>query len=215
MKAVATAILVLGFAGLTSDVAVRASPQSQSPAAAAAADTSADDAATADDSLGTLGERLARGLEIAPVPLNFEGKNRDLVALGSYIVNAMGGCNDCHTNPPYVEGRDPFLGQSEKVNAARYLAGGTAFGPFISRNLTPRANGLPANLTFEQFRIVMRHGYDLKGRAPFVPSRSNDLLQVMPWPVFSHMRRNDLRAIYEYLRAIPSLPTTQPPPSTP
>ena len=28
------------------------------------------------------------GLEIAPVPLNFEGKDRGLVGLGSYIVNA-------------------------------------------------------------------------------------------------------------------------------
>ena len=43
-----------------------------------------------------------------------------------------------------------------------------------------------------------------------MPSRSNDLLQVMPWPVYSHMRGTDLRAIYEYLRAIPSLPTTPP-----
>jgi len=132
------------------------------------------------------------------------------VGLGSYLVNAAGACNDCHTNPPFAEGRDPYLGQSPKVNASRYLAGGMAFGPFVSRNLTPRANGRPANLTFEQFRIVMRHGYDLKGREPFVPSRSNDLLQVMPWPVYSHMRRTDLRAIYEYLRAIPSLPTTPP-----
>jgi hypothetical protein len=24
------------------------------------------------------------------------------VGLGSYLVNAAGGCNDCHTNPPYA-----------------------------------------------------------------------------------------------------------------
>jgi hypothetical protein len=195
-------------------IALHASPQSQGTSAAVSADGSvaAEDSADAQDSesLGTLQERIARGFEIAPVRLNLEGKDRDLVGLGSYLVNAVGGCNDCHTNPPFVEGRDPYLGQSPKVNASRYLAGGTAFGPFVSRNLTPRANGRPANLTFEQFRIVMRHGYDLKGREPFVPSRSNDLLQVMPWPVYSHMRRIDLRAIYEYLRAIPSLPTTPP-----
>jgi hypothetical protein len=214
MKGVTTVVLALGFTGLVASIALHASPQAQGTSAAVPADASvaAEDSADAQDSdsLGTLQERIARGFEIAPVRLNLEGKDRDLVGLGSYLVNAAGACNDCHTNPPFAEGRDPYLGQSPKVNASRYLAGGMAFGPFVSRNLTPRANGRPANLTFEQFRIVMRHGYDLKGREPFVPSRSNDLLQVMPWPVYSHMRRTDLRAIYEYLRAIPSLPTTPP-----
>jgi hypothetical protein len=36
----------------------------------------------------------------------------------------------------------------------------------------------------------------------------HDLLQVMPWPVFQDLNDRDLRAIYEYLRAIPSLPST-------
>lgn len=162
-------------------------------------------------STGTFQERIARGFEIAPVPLNLDGKDRDLVGLGSYIVNAQGGCNDCHTNPPYAEGGNPFLGQPEQINAARYLAGGTAFGPFISRNLTPRANGLPAGLEFDEFRITLRTGADLKRRAPRVPSEARDILQVMPWPVFGHMRLVDLRAVYEYLRAIPSLPSTPPP----
>jgi hypothetical protein len=206
MKGVTTLVLTLGFTGLIASIAVRASPQS--PGASAVA--SAEDGLEPQETLGTLQERIDRGFEIAPVRLNLEGKDRNLVGLGSYLVNATGGCNDCHTNPPFVEGRDPFLGQPAKVNASRYLAGGTAFGPFVSRNLTPRANGLPANLTFEQFRIVMRRGYDLKNRPPFVPPGGTDLLQVMPWPVYSHMRRTDLRAIYEYLRAIPSLPTTPP-----
>src|SRR4051794_4815650 len=36
------------------------------------------------------------GLSIAPVSLDLRGKNHELVGLGSYIVNAQGGCNDCH-----------------------------------------------------------------------------------------------------------------------
>src|SRR5262245_23518405 len=100
--------------------------------------------------------RIIKGFQVAPVPLNLRGKSLQLVGLGSYIVNAVGGCNDCHTSPPYAEGGDPFAGDPKKVNAARYLAGGTPFGnPMdpdtpVSRNLTPRANGLPANLTWEQ-----------------------------------------------------------------
>ena len=83
-------------------------------------------------------ERVARGFKIAPVPLNLAGLDRNLVGLGSYIVNAQGGCNDCHTNPPYAQGGDPFAGQKKKINAAGYLAGGVAFGPFISRQHHPR-----------------------------------------------------------------------------
>jgi hypothetical protein len=158
--------------------------------------------------------RIVRGFQISPVRLDLRGKDVALVGLGSYLVNAAGGCNDCHTNPPFAAGGDPFAGEPKKVNAARYLAGGTPFGdptdpdtPF-SRNLTPRASsGLPAGLTWQQFRQTMRSGVDLKHRRPFAPSEDNDLLQVMPWPVYQSLTDRDLRAIYEFLRAIPSLPS--------
>ena len=154
--------------------------------------------------------RIRRGLEIAPVPLDFTGLNPALVALGSYIVNAQGGCNDCHTNPSYAAGGNPFMGQPEQINVAGYLAGGTAFGPFVSRNLTPRANGRPANLTLAQFKQVFRHGTDFKDPMMITP-----LLQVMPWPVYGNMSDREIEAIYEFLSAIPSLPTPtpQPPPA--
>jgi len=124
---------------------------------------------------------IQRGFEIAPVPLNLKGKNRALVGLGSYIVNT-GGCNDCHTNPSYAAGGDPFLGQPEQINVPCYLSGGMDFGPFRSRNLTPDANGLPAGLTLEEFIHVLRTGEDTT--SPFNPPFDNGLLQVMPWPVF-------------------------------
>ncbi|AKF84999.1 hypothetical protein MFUL124B02_08305 [Myxococcus fulvus 124B02] len=140
-------------------------------------------------------ERIEKGLVISPVALNLAGLDRNLVGLGSYIVNAQGGCNDCHTNPPFAAGGDPFQGQPEQVNTANFLAGGRAFGPtIVSRNLTPDAQGLPAGLTYEAFLTVMR-----TGRTP-----DGALLQVMPWPIFAKMRDADLRAIYEYLRAIPA-----------
>src|SRR5262245_24313030 len=55
--------------------------------------------------------RVVRGFRIAPVRLNIERKDFILVGLGSYFVNAAGGCNDCHTNPPYAAGGDPFSGE--------------------------------------------------------------------------------------------------------
>src|SRR4051794_16840920 len=74
--------------------------------------------------------RIFRGYQISPVPLHLRNLDRDLVGLGSYIVNAQGACNDCHTNPPYAAGGDPYMGQPKKVNAENFLAGGQAFGPF-------------------------------------------------------------------------------------
>jgi hypothetical protein len=145
--------------------------------------------------------KIIRGLFLSPVRLNFKRTNILLAGLGSYIVNAQGGCNDCHTNPPYAPGGDPFMGEPEQINAAGYMAGGQEFGPFISRNITACANGRPAGLTFAQFVRVMRKGVDLKdGRfdQPGTP-----ILQVMPWPVYGNMNRCDLLAVYEFLQAIP------------
>jgi hypothetical protein len=143
-------------------------------------------------------ERIVRGFQIAPVHLTLRNRDRNLVGLGSYIVNAQGGCNDCHTNPPYAPGGDPYKGEPTKINAARYLAGGTPFGPFVvSRNITPDSHGLPAGLTLAEFKSVMRTGHD--------PDDPGDILQVMPWPVYGNMTDNDLRAVYEYLRSIPHI----------
>ena len=144
-------------------------------------------------------DRILTGLKISPVRLDLKGKNLALVGLGSYIVNAQGACNDCHTNPPFQEGGDPFQGQPEKVNTENFLAGGMMFGPFVSRNITPDANGLPAGLTFAQFKKTLRTGVDTHQLHPEI----SPLLQVMPWPIYAKMKDHDLRAVYEYLRSIP------------
>ena len=146
--------------------------------------------------------RIARGFQIAPVPLDLHGKNRALVGLGSYIVNAVAGCNDCHTSPSYAKGGDPFLGQQKRVNAAGYMAGGRVFfGPIISRNITPDKSGLPAGMSLEQFVKVIRTGLDPDAAHP----QFGPFLQVMPWPVYQDMTDRDLHAVYEYLRSIPCL----------
>jgi hypothetical protein len=144
--------------------------------------------------------RIFRGYQINPVPLRLRGLDRDLVGLGSYIVNAQAACNDCHTNPSYAAGGDPYKGQPKKINVAHFLAGGQQFGPFTSRNITPQgAKNLPAGLTFPQFKQVIRTGIDPENEHP----QLGPLLQVMPWPVYANMSDRDLLAVYEYLQAIP------------
>ena len=147
------------------------------------------------------------GFRISPVKLNLKDKDPELVGLGSYIVNAQGGCNDCHTCPSYAPGHNPFpapfgVSGDGQINSANYLAGGIAFGPpppvgVVSANLTPDATGKPGGLTLEQFEIALRTGHD-----PLDPKFG--LLAVMPWPYFRHMTGRDLDAIYAYLSAIPS-----------
>ena len=145
------------------------------------------------------------GFRISPVKLNLKDKDPELVGLGSYIVNAPGGCDDCHTCPSYKPGHNPFhppfgVSGDGQINDVGYMAGGVDFGPppftVTSDNITPDpSTGKPDGLTLEQFHIVMRTGHD--------PVRNHNL-GVMPWPFFRHMTGRDLDAIYAFLSAIPS-----------
>jgi hypothetical protein len=146
------------------------------------------------------GSRIRMGYDLAPVQLDVAGLNPDLVGLGSYILNAQIGCNDCHTWPNYAPGGNPFLGQPEQINTAHYMGGGRPFpNGIVSPNISPDpVTGLPAGLTLDEFMSVMRTGVH--------PDNPNRLLQVMPWPQYRNMRDRDLEAIYEYLSAIPSVP---------
>jgi len=170
--------------------------------------------------------KIQVGFAIAPVPLNLDGKNRALVGLGSYIVNAQGDCNGCHSAGPVTEfapGGNPYFGQPTKIDPATYLGGGRDFGPFpgagpfphiISRNLTPDKTGLPeGGRTFPEFVQIIRTGVDMDHLHPtcagapdgncLPPPFDGALLQIMPWPIYHNMTNHDLRAIYEYLSAIP------------
>jgi hypothetical protein len=138
------------------------------------------------------------GFRISPVKLDLTNQDPELVGLGSYIVNAQGSCNDCHTCPSYKSPIPVMVvpGQPDvEVNGANYLAGGVPFGPVTSANITPDATGKPAGLTLEEFHTAIRTGHD--------PDNPNRFLQVMPWPVLRHMTGRDLDAIYSFLSAIP------------
>jgi hypothetical protein len=151
--------------------------------------------------------QILRGYEIAPVHLNLKGKDWQLVGLGSYLVNTTG-CNDCHTWLNWADGHNPYLPnqQPEQINTLGYMAGGRPFGADVvnpkiqvfSANITPDAQGRPAGLTLKQFLDVMHTGND-----PDDPTRK---LKIMPWPLYRWKTDRELIAIYEYLRAIPSIP---------
>jgi hypothetical protein len=174
------------------------------------------------------GSKIRIGFQIAPVHLNMAGKNPALVGLGSFIVNAQADCDGCHSaGPPteFLPGGNPYFGQTEQVNPATYLGGGRDFGPYpfpnsplhiISRNLTPDKTGRPeGGHTFEEFRTIIRTGVDMDHLHPNCTGTPNanclqgpfdgNLLQIMPWNVYRNMPDRELRAIYEYLSAVPCI----------
>src|SRR5271170_6646415 len=178
---------------------------------------------------------IQQGLQITPVPLNLAGLDPNLVGLGSYLVNAVGDCNGCHTGggPPnfdYAAGGNPYFGQPTKVDPTVYLSGGQDFGPvggpdipgpdIIARNLTPDKTGLPAGgHTLAEFMQIIRNGTDYDHLHPTctatspAPTPANcipapvrgDLLQIMPWPTFANMSDHDILAMYTYLSTIPCI----------
>jgi hypothetical protein len=171
--------------------------------------------------------KALRGFQIAPVPLNMQGKDPLLVGYGSYLANAAGDCNGCHSAGPATEyaGGNPYFGKpAGTVNPATYLGGGRDFGAFpdaggphiISRNLTPDASGMPeGGNTLAQFVQIIRTGADLDHAHPtcsgpengkcIPPPFNGDLLQIMPWPNFQSMTDDDLLALYTYLSVIPCI----------
>ena len=186
-----------------------------------------DDHASSDEA------RIEQGLQIAPVHLTYAKEDRKLVGLGSYIVNVFD-CNGCHSAGPQSEfavGHNPYFGQPKADNPATYLAGGRDFGAIsappsphiVSRNLTPDRSGLPeGGATFAEFYETIRHGIDHDHlhpncsatittncfpHGPGLPPFNGDLLQIMPWPDYQDWTDRDLRAVYEYLKAIPCVQT--------
>ena len=133
-------------------------------------------------------ETAKKGLDISPVPVSTVGLTSaqiEMVGNGSYIVNGLADCAACHGNQP-----------------AQFLGGGTAFGPVLSRNLTPDpTTGM--TLTEDQFVTVLRTGADFHGVADGgAPAHT---LIVMPWLTFRWMTTYDLQSIWQYLRVVPAV----------
>lgn len=140
-----------------------------------------------------LSERARHGLAISPVGVNLDGKTGDeieQIGHGSYLVNAAGGCDDCHATRR-MDGTSLFLGGGTRFPLPPSL--GTAVH---ATNLTPDAvHGM--KLGEAQFIEALETGKDFH-----VEGAS---LMVMPWPVFRWLSTADKKAMYAYLRAIPAV----------
>ncbi len=116
----------------------------------------------------------------APAPLEGEA----LVARGEYLVNNIGGCNDCHT-PMTPQGPD----------ATHALQGATlAFAPTIEMPWAPVAPsiaGIPAGYSEEQLVTFLQTGIRPDGTHPRPPM-----------PAF-RLNEEDARAMAAYIATVP------------
>ncbi len=120
---------------------------------------------------------------LAPVPsLAAPATADEIVARGEYLTRA-GNCTGCHT----ARGGEPFAG-------GRRL--GSAFGTFLTPNITPdRETGI-GDWTPDQFWQALHLGRRPDGQA---------LYPACPYPNFTRVRREDVYAIYAYLRTVPAV----------
>lgn len=118
----------------------------------------------------------------------------DRRAYGQYLVT-IAGCADCHT--PQDKG-EPIDGLA--------FAGGFAFGPLPngggtvrSANITPDMETGIGAWTPEVFvaRFKMYAKPENTG-----PVKAGDMKTIMPWSMYAGMTKDDLGAIFEYLRTL-------------
>jgi hypothetical protein len=138
------------------------------------------------------------------------------------------GCNDCHT--PYKMGKngpEPDMtrmlsGHPENlkmppppklempwgmVGAATNTAWAGPWGVSYTSNLTPDQNTGIGIWTEDMFIRAMRLGKHM--------GTSRAILPPMPWPWYSKMRDEELKAIFAYLKSIPPIQNRVPDPTPP
>jgi hypothetical protein len=140
----------------------------------------------------------------------------DPVARGKYLVSITA-CNDCHT-PMMMTAEGP------RPDMTRMLSGHPAgmvmpqppnpVGPWVwfgagtntafagpwgvsySINLTPSSSGLSA-WNEEMFVKAIRTGKHMGTSRPILPP--------MPWPIYTNLTDEDLKAVWAYLQTVPPI----------
>jgi len=125
---------------------------------------------------------LAACSQQQPAPLT----GAALVERGAYLVNNIGGCNDCHT-PMTPQGPDTSLAlQGSELPFAPTV-------PIPSwASYAPPIAGIPAGYTEEQFAAFMQTGLRPDGSRPRPP---------MP---YFRLNEDDARAMTAYIATLPA-----------
>jgi Cytochrome c len=138
-------------------------------------------------------------IKFAPKPLTgpvSAPDPKDSVAYGKYLVT-VAGCAGCHT---------PHDDKGQPMTTAWFTGGWVMVGPWgrvVSANLTPDPDNYMGQASRDEFIGRFKSFETLGGEnAPVAPAGKNT---VMPWPGFSGMTKQDLGAIYDYLKTLKPL----------
>lgn len=122
----------------------------------------------------------------------FASPTESRLAKGEYLTR-VGNCLGCHT----AKGGVPFAG-------GRRLT--TAFGTFVTPNITPDKETGIGQWTEDDFWLAMHEGKSRDGRL---------LYPAFPYTEFTKITRTDVQLIFEYLRSIPAVNQVNPPSEIP
>ena len=135
-------------------------------------------------------------IKFAPKPLTgpvSAPSPTDTVAYGKYLVT-VAGCRECHT---------PHDDKGQKIPGSEFSGGWLMPGPWgrvVSANLTPETENYMGRASREEFIGRFKSFEGMEGEnAPVAPPGKNT---VMPWVRFAGMTREDLGAIYDYLKTL-------------
>lgn len=159
---------------------------------------------------------------------NVSISNDSLVARGHYLVAVMG-CGDCHSPKKFgpmgpQEDTSLLLSGYPSSMPVAYIDTATlknwvlfngmqvsAVGPWgvsFAANITSDSTGI-GNWTEEQFVTALRQGKS-KGLA-----NNRMLLPPMPWPNYVHLKDEDMKAIFAYLKSTKPIKNVVPEPVPP
>ncbi|AEI50423.1 hypothetical protein [Runella slithyformis] len=149
----------------------------------------------------------------AEPPKKIRSVDDALIKKGEYLVGVLG-CGDCHAPKimtPQGPAPDPALGLSGHPSGIpvpkitkEALKDWTLFFPTLTMAVGPWGASFAANITpdetgigswsYEQFKIAMT-----QGKSKGIPT-ARPLLPPMPWQNYVHMKDEDLRAVFAYLK---------------
>lgn len=158
-----------------------------------------------------------------------EPTQEELIAQGEYLVGIMG-CHDCHSpkrmgekgpelipelmlsgypsDRPVIKFESKLIKEGFGMFYPDLTGAAGPWGVSFAANITPHESGI-GNWSEEQFKRALTQG-KAKGL-----ENGRMLLPPMPWFNYVHMKDEDIRAVYTYLKSVNPVDNVVPSPIAP